>query len=368
MPKDIIAKSKFYIYGPGKSSVELMDELPTDFLGNAYKAGFMFPVIIPVTHEYGEMMDSQEQYETNPSPDDRLLVYAKMPINDKSMWITYCHIVAEHSSKLMMPQTDVYCDEEYVYFIIYKENPDEFNMIRDTMKEGIIYFIEYLSGIKKATVETYNQDICEILEDYICHIRGHYLDNEPSDFRHTFVGWHFIFPTKIYEEDSIFKEFIDIFSVLQKYKYGQYSSKDNRLMNIWNIVIPRENIDQTFEAYIDYMIGAPEAIRKGIIESFLARQYGFIWFISESENNPYGFTVEESEHLKKVIKDNQPSTCVPIVECTVSDTKRNNQKMIMTFGSSLSNIEGALADSSGEIITNLTRKIYYYINGIEEEE
>ena len=133
-------------------------------------------------------------------------------------------------------------------------------------------------------------------------------------------------------------------------------------------MIPRENIDQTFEAYIDYMIGAPEAIRKGIIESFLARQYGFIWFISESENNPYGFTVEESEHLKKVIKDNQPSTCVPIVECTVSDTKRNNQKMIMTFGSSLSNIEGALADSSGEIITNLTRKIYYYINGIEEEE
>lgn len=33
MSKDIISKSKFYIYGPGKSSVELMDELPTDFLG-----------------------------------------------------------------------------------------------------------------------------------------------------------------------------------------------------------------------------------------------------------------------------------------------------------------------------------------------
>jgi hypothetical protein len=42
--------------------------------------------------------------------------------------------------------------------------------------------------------------------------------------------------------------------------------------------------------------------------------------------------------------------------------------MIMTVGSALSNIEGVLADSSGEIITNLTRRIYYYINGIEEEE
>lgn len=368
MSKDIIARSKFFIYGPGKSSVELMDELPTDFLGNAYKAGFMFPVIIPVTHEYGEMMDSQEQYETNPSPDDRLLVYAKMPINDKSIWITYCDIIAEHSSKLMIPQIDIYCDDEYVYFVIYKENPDEFNMIRNTMKEGIIYFIEYLSGIKKATVESHNQDICEILEDYVRYIRGYYLDNEPSDFRHTFVGWHFIFPTKIYEEDTTFKDVLGIFSAMQKYKYGQYSSKDYRLAGIYNIQIPRENIDQTFEEYIDYMIGSIKAIRNGIIESFLARQYGFIWFISESENNPYGFTVEESAYLKKVIKDNQPSTCVPIVECTVSDTKRNNQKMIMTIGSALSNIEGALADSSDEIITNLTRKIYYYINGIEEEE
>jgi hypothetical protein len=268
----------------------------------------------------------------------------------------------------MTPQTDVYCDEEYVYFVIYEENPDEFNMIRDTMKEGIIYFIEYLSGIQKATVESHNQDICEILKDYVLYIRGYYLDNEPSDFRHAFVGWNFIFPTKIYEEDHTFKEFIDIFSALQKYKYGQYSSKDYRLAGIYNMQIPRENIDQTFEEYIDYMIGNIKAIRKETIEAYLARQYGFIWFISESENNPYGFTVEESAYLKKLIYDNQPSTCVPMLECTVSDAKRNNQKMIMTVGSALSNIEGVLADSSGEIITNLTRRIYYYINGIEEEE
>ena len=368
MSRDIISKSKFYIYGPGNSSVELMDELPTDFLGNAYKAGFMFPVIIPVTHGYGEMVDSQERYETNPSPDDRLLVYAKMPINDKSMWTTYCHIIAEHSSKLMIPQTDVYCDEEYVYFVIYNETPDEFEFMRDTMKESIKYFDGYLSGIQKATVESHNQDICEILKDYIRYIRGYYLDNEPSDFRHAFVGWHLIFPTKIYEEDPTFKEFLDIFSALQKYKYGQYSSKDYRLAGIYNIQIPRENIDQTFEEYIDYMRGTFKAIRKETIEGYLARGYGFIWFISESENNPYGFTAEESAHLKKLISDNQPSTCFPMLECTVSDTKRNNQKMIMTIGSALSNVEGALADSSDEIITNLTRRIYYYINGIEEEE
>lgn len=370
MPKkDIITRSKFFIYGPGKSSVELMDELPTDFLGNAYKAAFMFPTIIPVTHEYGEMMDSHEQYETNPSPDDRLLVYVKMPMNDKSMWTTYCHIVAEHSAKLMMPQIDIYCDEEYVYFVIYKENPDEFDIIRDRMKDGIRYFSGYLSGIRKAIVDKHNQDICEILKDYIYHIRGHYLDNEPSDFRHTFVGWNFIFPTKIYEEDSIFNGVLHIFSNMQKYKYGQFSSKDNRLGYIYTIHIPRENIDQTFEAYIDYMRGTHDAIRKDSIESFLARQYGFIWFISESENNPYGFTLEESSYLKKVINDNQPAACVPMVECSMKDVKSEDQPyMIMTIGSTLSNIEGALADSSDEIITNLSRQIYYYINGIEEGE
>lgn len=391
-------ESKFYIYGHGNSSTDVLDKLPRDFLRNAYEAAFLFPTIIPVSSEYGDMMDSHDRYETSPHPNDRLFVYVKMPLNDKTMWTTYCHIIAEHSARLSMPMLDIYCDDENVYFVIYQENFDP--NTTEKVKKGIKYFGGYLAGIRKATVEMHNQDICEILKDYIYHIRGQYLDNEPSDFRHTFVDWHLICPTNIYEEDEMFKDIMNIFSAMEKYKYGQYSSKDSRLREIYHMCVPHENMEETFNGYVDHIrevfsATQEEATRKGVelanggldthesikdfmnkhslevnarLEAHLARTYGFIWFISESENNPYGFTLEESAHLKKLIYDNQPSTCIPVVECTVKDVKRKDQPcMIMTIGSTLSNIEGALADSSDEIITNLTRKIYNYINGIEEE-
>ena len=392
-------ESKFYIYGPGNSSTDVIDELPRDFLRNAYEAAFLFPTIIPVSQEYGEMMDSHEQYETNPSPDDRLLVYAKMPLKDKSMWTTYCHIIAEHSSKLSMPQLDIYCDDEYVYFVIYSENFDP--MAREKVKKGIKYFGGYLVGIREATMEMHNQDICEILKDYIHHIRGHYLDNEPSDFRHNFVDWHIIFPTDIYEEDETFKEAINVFSAMQKYKYGQYSSKDDRLRGIYHMYVPHENINQTFIGYIDHLRGIyesamQEAYDKGAslvnnglntnissedyiaehsnelkarMETKIAHAYGFIWFISKNPNNPYGYTIEESQYLEKLINDNQPSTCIPMVKCQLKNPNKKDQPlMIVSVGSTFSNVSGCLADASDDIMIHLVRRIYNYINGIEGED
>jgi hypothetical protein len=154
------------------------------------------------------------------------------------------------------------------------------------------------------------------------------------------------------------------------YKYGQYSDSHLRLHGIGELELPHEEIQNLDDHLENYVTSTMEQIEdQGNINLFTSKgsMMGFIWFCSKTENNPFGYTEEESEHIMDAIKNLIGSLDFkfPTVITTISKSPEKDPdrpKMVYAYGTTISSVNRSLADG----IEVLVERIYNHIN--EEEE
>lgn len=376
-----MANTTYVLYGPGKDSSEVLGNFPTGLMKTAFKANFLCPICVPVNSEYGDLADSHSKLETNPRENDRILVCAVIPKNPVSDWITYCHILADHLSKTNRRKADfkMCADEENIYAFLYQ---DDFSNTRS--KELLEYICEYYSHLRFYLENVQSSDdwkqksendesICDLLRDYINHLYSDTLEKEPTDFRHNGVIWTILVPDVMVYDDEKFMSGINAFKSLSKYKYSQYSSPHTRLLGIMTQCLPHDEISEENHYNIDIVISNNNRTINELLPDdsdalFIGPEakHGYIWFCSSTENNPYGYTEEESKIMTKHFENHwKELSMFPFVMSTVRNKKIPGSPMLVcACGVTITNIEGAFADDNeGTCCAGLHKEIWKYING-----
>lgn len=374
-----MANTTYVLYGPGKDSSEVLGNFPTGLKKTADKANFPCPICIPVNSEYGALEDSHNKMEINPHEDDRILVCAIIPKDSVSDWTTYCHILADHLSKTNRRKADfkMCADDKNIYAFLYQDD-----LSNTYSKKLLDYIYEYYSHLRFYLENTQssdnwkqesenNESICNLLKDYINHLYTYTLEKEGTDFRHKGVIWTILFPDKSVYNDEKFMSSINAFKTLNKYKYAQYSSPNTRLLGILNQCLPHDEISEENYLNIEMMISSNnQRINEWLPDNsdswFIAPEakHGYIWFCSQTENNPYGYTEEESKIMTKHFQNRWKKSMFPFVISTYMNTKiPGNPMFACACGVTITNIEGAFADdNNGDCCDGLPFELWKYIN------
>jgi hypothetical protein len=358
--------AKYLLYAKGNSTIDTLLQIPKELI-NGIMSTVDTPMIvpIPISPNYGEMEDNSNRLEYNPQPDDRLFVCAKIPKDDLSMWTTYCHIIAKHMTEVKTPNLQLKCIEDSIYAFLYQDEKND-----EILKNVIEEFISTHDN-ENESLNMNNISMCELLNDYINHIYSTELSEEPSDFRHKYVRWTLLTPTETSQNTSI-GALITVFAKMNGYKYGQHSDSHLRVYGIGELELPHEEIQNLDDHLENYVTSTMEQIEdQGNINLFVSKgsMMGFIWFCSESENNPFGYTEEESEHIKNAINNLIDSLDFefPTVITTISKSPEkdpDSPKMVYAYGTTVSSVNRSLADG----IEVLVERIYDLINEEEENE
>lgn len=362
--------TKYLLYAEGNDSIEVLNQFPNDFLMTAQRILAEPLIPIPVSPNYGELEDNSEKVEYGPQMDDCVFIAVAIPRKDKSMWTTFAHLIAEGMLCMRMPILKFHYDEEKFYVFMCQHEEATQVVLEQLISE---YFDEHprfdpVSGKFSNIVDKDVINTWELLRDYINHIYSSKLSEEPSDFRHKYVRWTLLTPTETNQNTSI-DSLITIFAKMNGYKYGQYSDSHSRLYGIGELELPHEEIQNLNDHLKNYMASTMEQIEeRGQINLFASKGsiIGFIWFCSKSENNPFGYTEEESEHIMDAIKNLIASSDFkfPTINATVSKSPEkdpNRPKMMYAYGTTLSSVDKSLADG----MEVLVERIYDHIN--EEE-
>ena len=358
--------AKYLLYAKGNSTIDCLLQIPKELI-NGIMSTVDTPMIvpIPISPNYGEMEDNSNKLEYNPQPDDRLFVCAKIPKDDLSMWTTYCHIIAKHMTEVRTPNLQLKCVEDSIYAFLYQDEKND-----EILKNVIEEFVT-IHDNENESLGMNNISMCELLHDYINHIYSSELSEEPSDFRHKYVRWTLLTPTETSQNMSI-GSLITVFAKMNGYKYGQYSDSHLRLQGIGELELPHEEIQNLDDHLENYVTSTMEQIEdQGNINLFTSKgsMMGFIWFCSKTENNPFGYTEEESEHIMDTIKNLIGSLDFefPTVITTISESPEKDPdrpKMVYAYGTTISSVNRSLADG----MEVLVERIYDLINEEEENE
>lgn len=363
--------TKYLLYAEGNDSIEVLNQFPNDFLTMVQKILAEPLIPIPVSSNYGELEDNSTNVEYGPSVDDCVFIAVVIPRKDKSMWKTFAHLIAEGMLCMKKPILKFHYDEEKFYVFMCQHEEAMQVVLEQLISE---YFeprpqfdpvsTEFIHIVDEDAINTW-----ELLHDYINHIYSSKLSEEVSDFRHKYFHWVLLTPTETNQDTSI-DALITMFAKMNGYKYGQYSDSNSRLYGIGELELPHEEVQNLDEHLENYMTSAIEQIEsRGHVDLFASKGsvMGFIWFCSKSENNPFGYTEEESKHIMDSITNliESSDSKFPTVMSAVSKSPEKDPdrpKMVYAYGTTISSVNKSLADG----MEVLVERIYDHIN--EEEE
>lgn len=361
--------TKYLLYAEGNDSIEVLNQFPNDFLMTAQRLLSEPLIPIPVSPNYGDLEHSTS-VEYGPQMDDCVFIGVAIPRKDKSMWTTFAHLVAEGMLCMGKPNLKFHYDEDKFYIFMCQHEEATQIALEQLISE---YFDEHprfdpISGKFSNIVDEDVINTWELLHDYINHIYSSKLSEEPSDFRHKYVRWTLLTPIETNQNMPI-DSLITIFAKMNGYKYGQYSDSHSRLYGIGELELPHDEIQNLDDHLEKYIMSTMEQIEeRGHINLFASKgsMMGFIWFCSKSENNPFGYTEEESEHMVNAIRNlaasldfKFPTTVTTITKSPEKDPDR--PKMVYACGTTISSVDRSLSDG----MESLAERIYDHIN--EEE-
>lgn len=362
--------TKYLLYAEGNDSIEVLNQFPNDFLMTIQRILAEPLIPIPVSPDYGELEDNSNKVEYGPHMDDCVFIAVAIPRKDKSMWTTFAHLVAEGMLCMRKPNLSFYYDKDRFY-IFMCQHEETIQLVLLQLISDHFHLRPQFDPVSTKFVHIVDEDAIntwELLHDYINHIYSSKLSEEVSDFRHKYVRWTLLTPTETNQNTSI-DSLITIFAKMNGYKYGQYSDSHSRLYGIGELELPHEEIQNLNDHLENYVVSTMEQIEeREHINLFAAKgsMMGFIWFCSKSENNPFGYTEEESEHIMDAIKNLIASSDFkfPTMMTTVSKSPEKDPdrpKMMYAYGTTVSSVDRSLADG----MEVLVERIYDNIN--EEE-
>lgn len=362
--------TKYLLYAEGNDSIEVLNQFPNDFLMTVQRLLAEPLIPIPVSSQFCELEENSTNMEYGPQMDDRIFIAVAIPRNDKSVWTTFAHLIAEGMLCMRKPTLSFYYDKDRFYIFMCQHEEAMQVVLEQLISEHFDKRPQF-DPVSTKFVHIVDEDAIntwELLHDYINHIYSCKLSEEVSDFRHKYVRWTLLTPTETNQNTSI-DSLITIFAKMNGYKYGQYSDSHSRLYGIGELELPHEEIQNLDDHLEKYIMSTMEQIEeREHINLFAAKgsMMGFIWFCSKSENNPFGYTEEESEHIMDAIKNLIASSDFkfPTMMTTVSKSPEKDPdrpKMMYAYGTTVSSVDRSLADG----MEVLVERIYDNIN--EEE-
>ena len=362
--------TKYLLYAEGNDSIDVLNQFPNDFLMTVQRLLAEPLIPIPVSSQFCELEENSTNMEYGPQMDDRIFVAVAIPRKDKSVWTTFAHLIAEGMLCMRKPTLKFHYDEEKFYvFMCQHEEATQIALEQLISKHfGTHPQFDPVSAEFSGIVDEDAVNTWELLHDYINHIYSSKLSEEPSDFRHKYVRWTLLTPIETNQNMPI-DSLITIFAKMNGYKYGQYSDSHSRLYGIGELELPHDEIQNLDDHLEKYIMSTMEQIEeRGHINlfAFKGSMMGFIWFCSKSENNPFGYTEEESEHMVNAIRNlaasldfKFPTTVTTITKSPEKDPDR--PKMVYACGTTVSSVDRSLSDG----MESLAERIYDHIN--EEE-
>lgn len=327
----------FKLYASGSNSIDVLNQFPNEILEEVKSSDFGLPIAIPVGKDYGELVDNSSQVSFNPSYDDRVFVGISIPKDETDMWTTYCHIVADNMLLTRSAALKMICDEDNILIFIYQDDMQDEYFINNAM-----------SLIESMHSEEYELGICELLHDYINQIYQSRLMDETTDFRHKCVKWTILIPDlEELENDNYLYAAINGYRTMNMYKFCQYS--DIRLSSFDIHELSHEDINENMKLEEDVM------------------NTGFIWFGTNTENNPFGYTDNENKMIIKCIDKSlkESKSVFPTVVSMIRNSKDKDPDesiKICTIGSTISCVDRSLAERIDPVVD----EIYKYINKEDE--
>jgi hypothetical protein len=365
--------TKYVLYAEGNDSIDVLNQFPNDFLTKVQRILAEPLIPIPVSSQFCELEDNSTKIEYNPKIDDRVFIAVAIPRKDKSVWTTFAHLVAEGMLCMRKPILKFHYDEERFYVFMCQHEEATQVVLEQLISEHFDTRPQF-DPVSTQLVHIVDEDAIntwELLSDYINHIYSCKLSEEVSDFRHRYVLWTLLTPTETNQNTSI-DSLITIFAKMNGYKYNQYSDNCSRLYSIGELELPHEeiqNLDDHLENYVTSRMDKIEDREHNNLFVSKGSIIGFIWFCSKSENNPFGYTEEESEYIMNTIKNladssdfKFPTTLTTITKSPEKDPDR--PRMVYAYGTTVSAVDRSLSDGMEVLI----ERIYDHINGIDDEE
>lgn len=365
--------TRYLLYAEGNDSIDVLNQFPNEFLIMVQRVNAEPLIPIPVSSQFCELEENSTNMEYGPQMDDHIFIAVAIPRKDKSVWTTFAHLVAEGMLCMRKPTLKFHYDEEKFYVFMCQHEEAKQVVLEQLISEHFDKRPQF-DPVSTTFSHIVDQDAImtwELLNDYISYIYSSKLSEEASDFRHKYVRWTLLTPTETNQNMPI-ESLITIFAKMNGYKYGQYGDPHSRLYSIGELAIPHEeiqNLDDHLESYVKSTMDEMKDREHSNLFVSKASIIGFIWFCSKSENNPFGYTEEESEHMMNSIKNLTASSDFkfPMTMSTISKSPEKDPdrpKMMYAYGTTLSAVERCLADG----MEVLVGRIYDRINGINEEE
>ena len=365
--------TKYLLYAEGNDSIDVLNQFPNDFLMTVQRLLAEPLIPIPVSSQFCELEENSANVEYGPQMDDCIFIAVAIPRKDKSVWTTFAHLIAEGMLCMRKPTLSFYYDKDRFYIFMCQHEETTQLVLLQLISD---YFHPHpqFDPVSTTLAHIVDQDAImtwELLNDYISYIYSSKLSEEVSDFRHKYVRWTLLTPTETNQDTSI-EALITIFAKMNGYKYGQYGDPHSRLYSIGELAIPHEeiqNLDDHLENYVTSTMDEMKDREHNNLFISEASIIGFIWFCSKSENNPFGYTEEESEHMMNAIKNLAESSDFkfPMTMCTITKSPEKDPdrpKMMYAYGTTLSAVDRSLSDG----MEVLVGRIYDRINGIDDEE